>query len=117
MDSEKGAPSVDARIVIGALIIKHIEHKDGRGTIEAIKENPYMQFFLRLDSFTFDAVFDPSLFVHIRQRIGMQEFDKMNDIILEKALEIDKQLNTQDFKVPKDEKHEQSTEKKKSNKG
>lgn len=117
MDSEKGAPSVDARIVIGALIIKHIERKDDRGTIEAIKENPYMQFFLGLDCFTFDAVFDPSLFVHIRKRIGMLEFDKMNDIILEKALEIDKQFNTDDSKIPKDEKHEQSTEKKKSNKG
>ncbi len=35
-----GAKAVDARIIIGALIIKHIESKDDRGTIEAIKENP-----------------------------------------------------------------------------
>ena len=75
MDSEKGAPSVDESIVIGALIVKHIEHKDDRGTKEAIKENPYMQFFLGFDCFTFDVVFDPSLFIHIRQRIRMLEFD------------------------------------------
>jgi IS5 family transposase len=43
-----GAKGIDARVVIGALIIKHIESKDDRGTIEMISENPYMQFFLGL---------------------------------------------------------------------
>ena len=46
--STMGAGSIDARIVIGALIIKHIEKKDDRGTLEAIQENPYMQYFLGL---------------------------------------------------------------------
>ena len=36
--STMGAKSIDARIIIGALIIKHIEAKNDRGTIEAIKE-------------------------------------------------------------------------------
>ena len=59
-----GAKGVNARIVIGALIIKHIEGKDDRGTIEAIKKNPYMQFFLGFDHFSSEPVFDPSLFIH-----------------------------------------------------
>ncbi len=42
--SNFGAPSVDARVVIGALIIKHKLKLDDRGTIELIRENPYMQF-------------------------------------------------------------------------
>src|SRR5680860_1427749 len=42
--STMGAKGVNARIVIGALIIKHIEAKDDRGTIEAIKENQYIKF-------------------------------------------------------------------------
>ena len=50
--STMGAKGIDARIVIGALIIKHIEAKDDRGTIEAIKENPYMQYFLGFDHFS-----------------------------------------------------------------
>jgi hypothetical protein len=62
--STMGAKGVNARIVIGALIIKHIEGKDDRGTIEAIKENPYMQFFLGFDHFSSEPVFDPSLFIH-----------------------------------------------------
>ena len=83
-----GAKGVDARIVIEALIIKHIEVKYDRGTIEAIKENSYMQYFLGFDHFSSDSVFDPSLFVHIRKRLGNDDFDKMNQIIISKALKI-----------------------------
>lgn len=83
-----GAKSIDARIIIGALIIKHIEGKDDRGTIEMISENPYMQYFLGLDHFSSKPVFDPSLFVHIRKRLGSAAFDEMNQIIISKALNI-----------------------------
>ena len=86
-----GASSIDARVVIGALIIKHMEKKDDRGTIEAIQENPYMQFFLGLDHFTFKPVFDPSLFVYIRKRLGIEAFDAMNMAIISGALGIEPQ--------------------------
>ena len=89
--STMGAKGVNARVVIGALIIKHIEAKDDRGTIDAIKENPYMQFFLGFDHFSSEPVFDPSLFVHIRKRLGNEDFDKMNQIIIAKALNLNKQ--------------------------
>jgi IS5 family transposase len=83
--STMGAKGIDARIVIGAFIIKHIEAKDDRGTIEAIKENPYMQYFLGFGHFSSEPAFDPSLFVHIRKRLGNDDFDKMNQIIISKA--------------------------------
>ena len=89
--SKTGAGSIDARIVIGALIIKHLEKKDDRGTIEAIQENPYMQYFLGLDHFTFKPVFNPSLFVHIRKRLGNEAFDAMNRVVISGALGIDHQ--------------------------
>ena len=84
-----GASSIDARIVIGALIIKHLEKKDDRGTIEIIQENPYMQFFLGFDHFTDKVVFDPSLFVTIRKRLGNEAFDTMNQVIISGALGIE----------------------------
>lgn len=87
-----GASSVDARIVIGALIIKHIEKRDDRGTIQAIQENPYMQYFLGLDHFTHEPVFDPSLFVYVRKRLGNDAFDTMNQAIISGALKIDTQI-------------------------
>jgi len=95
--STMGAKGIDARIIIGALIIKHIENKDDRGTIEAIKENPYMQYFLGFDHFSSNAIFDPSLFVHIRKRLGDDDFDKMNQIIIAKALNINIQENNQAY--------------------
>jgi len=83
--SNRGAGTIDARIVIGALIIKHIEGKDDRGTIEAIQENPYMQYFLGLNEFSHRPLFDPSLFVHIRKRFGQEAFDKLNQSIIREA--------------------------------
>lgn len=83
--SNRGAKTIDARIVIGALLIKHLEDKDDRGTIEAIQENPYMQYFLGLKAFTHQPVFDPSMFVHIRKRFGQQAFDELNQAIIREA--------------------------------
>jgi hypothetical protein len=86
MNSQKGAPSIDARIVIGALIIKHMLRLDDRGTIEMISENVYMQYFLGLSAYTDESVFDPSLFVSIRKRLGLEAFNQMNERIINKAL-------------------------------
>lgn len=94
--STMGAPGIDARVVIGALIIKHMEAKDDRGTIEAIQENPYMQYFLGFDHFSFNPVFDPSLFVHIRKRLSLVDFDEMNAMLISKALNISEQEDKSD---------------------
>jgi transposase, IS5 family len=73
----KGRPSVDARIVIGGLIIKHKEELSDESTIEAIQENIYQQYFLGLKEYQYAPVFDSSLFVTIRKRIGIEAFDAM----------------------------------------
>ena len=86
LSTSAGAGSIDARVVIGAMIIKHIEKRDDRGTIEAIQENPYMQYFLGFDHFSFEPVFDPSLFVHIRKRLGNEAFEQMNKVIISGTL-------------------------------
>jgi len=86
MNSRKGAPSIDAWIVIGALIIKQMLRLDDRGTIEIISENVYMQYFLGLSAYTDKPVFDPSLFVAIRKRLGLEGFSQMNEHIINKAL-------------------------------
>jgi hypothetical protein len=48
------------------LIIKHIENLDDRSVVDAIQENPYIQFFIGLKEFDPQPVFDSSLFVEIR---------------------------------------------------
>ncbi len=86
MDKDKGAPIKDARLVIGALIIKHMLGLDDRGVIEMISENPYMQYFIGLSSYTSKPVFSPVLFVHVRRRLGPEAFDMMNQEVIMRAL-------------------------------
>jgi hypothetical protein len=82
MCNKNGAVTTDARIVLGALIIKHYESLSDEGTIEAIKENIYMQCFIGLPSFKTESVFAPSLFVEIRKRLGLDYWREINEIII-----------------------------------
>jgi IS5 family transposase len=88
LDSGAGRHSVDIRTVIAALIIKHKLGLDDRGTVQMIQENIYLQYFCGLKSFTTKPVFDPSLFVDIRKRLGGKEFDAFNRQIIEKSEKI-----------------------------
>jgi len=104
MNSEKGRPSINPRIVLGALIIKHLEKLDDRGVISAIQENIYMQYFVGLSGFTTEAVFAPSLFVEIRKRIGNKEFDLLNvELIKSLSKQKDERHNTKHKKDDGDE--------------
>ncbi len=96
MTKEKGAPTIDARIILGAVIIKHLYKLDDRETIEMIKENPYMQYFLGLMNFSTAPVFDPSLFVIIRKRIGVEIFDKLTENLISVVMDIEKKPEQKD---------------------
>jgi hypothetical protein len=82
MDSTMGAGSLDARIVLGALIIKHHENLSDEVCIETIQENLYMQYLLGLPTFKKEKVFAPSLFVEIRKRLGLDYWQEINNIII-----------------------------------
>ena len=98
MDTGTGRPAISPRIVLGALIIKHIERLDDRGTIAIIQENPYMQYFLGLEEFDPNPVFDPSLFVEIRKRIGHEQFDQLNSLLIKSASKSGDQKHNQNPK-------------------
>ena len=89
MTVDFGRPGISPRIVLGALIIKHIEKLDDRGVIAAIQENLYMQFFIGLKEFTTQPVFDPSLFVDIRKRAGNKVFDSLNVELIKSVIQKD----------------------------
>jgi len=82
MNSSHGRPGISPRIVLGALIIKHKENLSDEKTILAIQENVYMQFFVGLKEFQTKKIFDSSLFVTIRKRIGKTEFDILNTSLI-----------------------------------
>lgn len=101
MCTKNGAVATDARIVLGALLIKHHEGLSDVGTIEAIQENIYMQYFIGLPSFKTEPVFAPSLFVEIRKRLGIAYWNEINEIITKHNLPIQKDADADD--LPKNE--------------
>jgi hypothetical protein len=78
---QTGRPSLNPRILIGAVIIKHILNLDDRETVAQITENMYLQYFLGYSSYTKEAPFDPSLFVDIRKRLSEELIAEMNEKI------------------------------------
>jgi len=110
MTATMGAPSLDARIVLGAIIIKHHENLSDEGCIEAIQENMYMQYLLGLPSFKTDKVFAPSLFTEIRKRLGLDYWQQINDVIIshhtKKNINALNQNNTIENNITTDDKPE-----------
>lgn len=51
MSADHGRASIDLRIILGALLVKHIEGISDEDTILCIQENVYAQYFVGLPSF------------------------------------------------------------------
>jgi len=75
---EMGAPAKSFRTAIGALIIKERLGLSDRETVEQIRENPYLQYFIGLNKYSNEAPFEASMLVHFRQRIDMGLVNRMN---------------------------------------
>ena len=78
-----GAGNKPARMVVGALIVKHVENLSDEKTIQAIQENPYMQYLLGLPKFTEKPVFVPELFVSVRKRLDHDFFNLLTLMLAE----------------------------------
>ena len=77
IESTRGRPTKDARLVIGALIIKHKLSLSDREAVAQIQENPYLQYFVGLPGYQKEAPFSPSLFVEIRKRMKPSVFEQL----------------------------------------
>lgn len=82
-----GAPAKSFRIALGALIIKERLGVSDRETVEQIRENPYLQYFLGIVEYSDKAPFEASMLVHFRQRIGEQTINKINRRIVKNQIE------------------------------
>ena len=67
MNSDKGRPCKDARLVIGALIIKHKLTLSDEETVMQIQENLYLLYFAGFSCHRDGPLFASSLFVEIRK--------------------------------------------------
>jgi len=84
--SSTGPPAKSVRVALGALIIKERLGTSDEETVEQIRENPYLQYFLGYKAYKDEQPFDPSLFVYFRKRFRKETLSEINEAIARKAL-------------------------------
>jgi hypothetical protein len=73
-------------MALGALILKERLGSSDAETVEQIRENPYLQYFLGLSEYTNQAPFDASMLVHFRKRLSLEIVGHINERIVLNAL-------------------------------
>jgi hypothetical protein len=80
-----GAPAKPVRLAFGALFIKQRLGLSDEETVEQIRENAFMQFFLGFGGYSCKAPFDPSMMVHFRKRFSEEDLNRINELIAERG--------------------------------
>ncbi|MDY9918104.1 MAG: transposase [Proteiniphilum sp.] len=75
--SEKGAPSVPIRLMVGCLMLKHLYNLGDERIPEFWVRDVYFQYFCGGEFFEHKFPFDPSDFVHFRNRVGKEGIGKI----------------------------------------
>ena len=82
-------------MALGSLLIQQILNLSDRETVAQIKENPYLQYFLGLNSYEYKAPFDSSMLVYFRKRIKTELVNQINRQIVKQTLSIESEKNTE----------------------
>jgi hypothetical protein len=98
--SSEGRAPISGRVIIGSMIIKHIEDLTDRATILHIQENMFMQYFLGYSSFTNEAPFTAPLFVAIRKRMSLELTTKISEVIALHCMEDPEDPSDKDPDLP-----------------
>ena len=75
--SEKGAPSVPIRQMVGCLMLKHLYNLGDDRLPEYWVRDVYFQYFCGGVFFEHEFPFDPSDFCHFRKRVGEEGMEKI----------------------------------------
>ena len=75
--SDKGAPSVPIRLMVGCLLLKHLYNLGDERIPEFWVRDVYFQYFCGGVYFEHKFPFDPSDFVHFRNRVGEEGISKI----------------------------------------
>lgn len=79
--SGQGAPAKPFRLALGSLIIKEKLNITDEEIVEQMRENHYLQYFVGMEGYKDEQLFDPSMMVHFRKRITAQMLEEINDRI------------------------------------
>jgi len=110
--SEIGRPSVPIRRMVGLLLLKHIYNLSDEAIVTRWIENPYWQYFSGEKVFQTKKPFDPTEFIHFRNRIGKEGAEKLLKVSIqlygkeaqEKEVLIDSTVQEKNITYPTDAK-------------
>ena len=119
----QGAPAKTFRMALGALIIKEKLGTSDEETVEQIRENPYLQYFLGLSEYSDKAPFEASMMVHFRKRLRLEFVGRINERIVKPPKELEqkeieekqdkkeeKEENLEEERIEKEQKEENEAE-------
>lgn len=109
-NQKKGAGNKPARMILGAMIIKHKLCLSDDETIDMIKENPYMQYLCGLKEFTDKPICDGSLLTYVRKRISEEELNRMTVHMLNKQKQLLEEKRKREGQEAKDNNEEPPTQ-------
>jgi IS5 family transposase len=110
--SERGRPGLDARLVVGLFLLKHMSGLSDRELIMQLQENVYWQSFCWLEGFVSSKKLNSSSLTKIRKRLGpkfTKELEKKTytvliekKIIRRKGMLVDATVMPEKIKYPND---------------
>ena len=86
-ESGMGAQAKSVRVALGALIIKEKLKISDEETVEQVRENPYLQYFLGYQGYREEAPFEASMMVHFRKRFTVQDMMWVQELIAKNTKE------------------------------
>jgi hypothetical protein len=90
---KNGHPAYNVRVAVGSLLVKQLLNLSDEGTVQAISESHYLQFFIGLPSFTLDCPFDASTLTRFRKRLAGTTFLRTANEYLYRTLIIRRSKN------------------------
>jgi IS5 family transposase len=102
LSASQGAPAKSFRIALGALIIKEKLGLSDDETVQQVRENPYLQYFLGFHEYRDEAPFDASMMTHFRKRLSGELFAVMNQRVIAAALVSEERASSEEEEPPED---------------
>ncbi len=75
--SNEGRPAKPIRLMVGLLILKHIENLSDERVVLQWKRNPYYQYFCAIREYQPAYPCDPTDLVYFRKRVGKEGIEKI----------------------------------------
>ena len=86
-DSKGGCPPKPVRLMIGLLLLQHMNSLSDELVIDRWVENPYWQYFCGYDLLQWKMPIDPSSLTRFRNRVGDKRMEKILSLTVDVAIQ------------------------------